>query len=260
MLKGKTALVTGSTSGIGLGIAQTLASKGANIVLNGFGDRDEIERIRKEMAETHGVTVSYSDADMAKPDQIQQMVEQAIAQFGSVDVLVNNAGIQHVAPVDQFDPQKFEQVVQINLNHCFHTIHAALPKMREKGWGRVINIASAHGLVASAGKAAYVAAKHGVVGLTKVTALDTTQSGITCNAICPGWVKTPLVQQQIEKKAEEQNCTVEQAEHDLLAEKQPALEFVTPEQIGAYCVFLCQDEARTITGAELKIDGGWTAR
>ena len=260
MLKGKTALITGSTSGIGLGIAQTLASQGANVVLNGFGDRDEIERIRKEMAETNGVTVSYSDADMAKPDQIQQMVEQAIAQFGSVDVLVNNAGIQHVAPVDQFDPQKFEQVVQINLNHCFHTIHAALPKMREQGWGRVINIASAHGLVASPGKAAYVAAKHGVVGLTKVTALDTTQSGITCNAICPGWVKTPLVQQQIEKKAQQQNCSVAQAEHDLLAEKQPALEFVTPEQIGAYCVFLCQEQARTITGAELKIDGGWTAQ
>jgi 3-hydroxybutyrate dehydrogenase len=260
MLKGKTALVTGSTSGIGLGIAQTLASKGANVVLNGFGDAQEIERIRKEMAETNGVTVSYSDADMSKPEQIQGMIDEATRQFGSVDILVNNAGIQHVAPVDEFDPQKFEQVVQINLNHCFHTIHAVLPKMREKGWGRVINIASAHGLVASKGKAAYVAAKHGVVGLTKVTALDTTQSGITCNAICPGWVKTPLVQQQIEKKAQEQNCSVAQAEHDLLAEKQPALEFVTPEQIGAYCVFLCSEEARTITGAELKIDGGWTAQ
>ena len=260
MLKGKTALVTGSTSGIGLGIAQTLAAQGANVVLNGFGDAQEIERIRKDMAETNGVTVTYSDADMSKPEQIQEMVEQAIQQFGSVDVLVNNAGIQHVAPVDEFDPQKFEQVVQINLNHCFHTIHAALPKMRENGWGRVINIASAHGLVASKGKAAYVAAKHGVVGLTKVTALDTTQSGITCNAICPGWVKTPLVQQQIEKKAQQQNCSVAQAEHDLLAEKQPALEFVTPEQIGAYCVFLCQEQARTITGAELKIDGGWTAQ
>lgn len=260
MLKGKTALVTGSTSGIGLGIAQTLAAQGANVVLNGFGDAQEIDRIRKDMAETNGVTVTYSDADMSKPEQIQEMVEQAIQQFGSVDVLVNNAGIQHVAPVDEFDPQKFEQVVQINLNHCFHTIHAALPKMRENGWGRVINIASAHGLVASKGKAAYVAAKHGVVGLTKVTALDTTQSGITCNAICPGWVKTPLVQQQIEKKAQQQNCSVAQAEHDLLAEKQPALEFVTPEQIGAYCVFLCQEQARTITGAELKIDGGWTAQ
>jgi 3-hydroxybutyrate dehydrogenase len=260
MLKGKTALVTGSTSGIGLGVAETLAAQGANMVLNGFGDRDEIERIRQDMAERNGVTVTYSDADMAKPDQIQQMVDAARQQFGSVDVLVNNAGIQHVAPVDEFDPEKFEQVVQINLNHCFHTTHAALPKMREKGWGRVINIASAHGLVASKGKAAYVAAKHGVIGLTKVTALDTAQSGVTCNAICPGWVKTPLVQQQIEKKAEQQNCSVAQAEHDLLAEKQPALEFVTPEQIGAYCVFLCSDEARTITGAELKIDGGWTAQ
>jgi 3-hydroxybutyrate dehydrogenase len=260
MLKGKTALVTGSTSGIGLGVAETLAAQGANMVLNGFGDRDEIERIRRDMAERNGVTVTYSDADMAKPDEIQQMVDAASQQFGGVDVLVNNAGIQHVAPVDEFDPEKFEQVVQINLNHCFHTTHAALPKMREKGWGRVINIASAHGLVASKGKAAYVAAKHGVIGLTKVTALDTTQSGVTCNAICPGWVKTPLVQQQIEKKAEQQNCSVAQAEHDLLAEKQPALEFVTPEQIGAYCVFLCSEAARTITGAELKIDGGWTAQ
>jgi 3-hydroxybutyrate dehydrogenase len=260
MLNGKTALVTGSTSGIGLGIARTLAASGANLVLNGFGDTDEIEAIIEEIRETHGVGVTYSDADMAEPEDIQAMVEEGQRAHGSLDVLVNNAGIQHVAPVDEFDPRKFEQVVQINLNHCFHTTHHALPMMREQGWGRIINIASAHGLVASKGKAAYVAAKHGVVGLTKVTALDTAGSGVTCNAICPGWVKTPLVQQQIEKKAQQQGCSVQQAEHDLLAEKQPALEFVTPEQIGAYCRFLCSDDARTITGAELKIDGGWTAQ
>jgi 3-hydroxybutyrate dehydrogenase len=260
MLNGKTALVTGSTSGIGLGIAERLAAEGANVVLNGFGDAGEIERIRKDLAERTGVTVTYSDADMAKPEQIRALVEQVEADFGAVDVLVNNAGIQHVAPVDEFPPEKFEQIVSINLNHCFHTIHHALPKMKLKGWGRIINIASAHGLVASAGKAAYVAAKHGVVGLTKVTALDTAKTGVTCNAICPGWVKTPLVEQQIEKKAKEQGCSIEQAEHDLLAEKQPALEFVTPEQIAAYCVFLCREEARTITGAQLQIDGGWTAQ
>jgi 3-hydroxybutyrate dehydrogenase len=260
MLNGKTALVTGSTSGIGLGIAERLAAEGANMVLNGFGDAQEIERLRADMAERHGVTVTYSDADMSDPAQIRAMIEQAEADFGAVDVLVNNAGIQHVAPVDEFPPEKFEQIVSINLNHCFHTIHYALPKMKLKGWGRIINIASAHGLVASAGKAAYVAAKHGVVGLTKVTALDTAKTGVTCNAICPGWVKTPLVEQQIEKKAQEKGCSIAQAEHDLLAEKQPALEFVTPEQIGAYCVFLCRDEARTITGAQLQIDGGWTAQ
>jgi 3-hydroxybutyrate dehydrogenase len=260
MLNGKTALVTGSTSGIGLGIARGLAAKGADVVLNGFGDAAEIERLRREIAETNGVEVTYSDADMSKPDQIEAMIREAEQHFGAVDVLVNNAGIQHVAPIDEFDPQKFEQIVSINLNHCFHTTHHALPKMREKGWGRVINIASAHGLVASAGKAAYVAAKHGVLGLTKVTALDTAGSGITCNAICPGWVKTPLVEQQIEAKAKEQGCSVQEAERNLLAEKQPALEFVTPEQIAGYCSFLCTEEARTITGAALSIDGGWTAQ
>jgi 3-hydroxybutyrate dehydrogenase len=260
MLNGKTALVTGSTSGIGLGIARGLAAKGADLVLNGFGDAEEIERLRREIAETNGVEVTYSNADMSQPDQIEAMIRDAEQRFGAVDVLVNNAGIQHVAPVDEFDPQTFEKIVSINLNHCFHTTHHALPKMREKGWGRVINIASAHGLVASAGKAAYVAAKHGVIGLTKVTALDTAASGVTCNAICPGWVKTPLVEQQIEAKAKEKGCSIQEAERDLLAEKQPALEFVTPEQIAGYCSFLCTEEARTITGAALTIDGGWTAQ
>jgi len=260
MLKGKTALVTGSTSGIGLGIATRFAQQGANVVLNGFGDAGEIERIRKELAESNGVEVAYSDADMSKPDQIEAMVREAERRFGAIDVLVNNAGIQHVAPVDEFPPEKWEQVVSINLSHAFHTTHHAVAKMRENGWGRVINIASAHGLVASAGKAAYVAAKHGVVGLTKVTALDTAGTGVTCNAICPGWVKTPLVQQQIEAKAQKQGVSIEDAEHDLLAEKQPALEFVTPEQIAGYCIFLCSDDARTITGAALSIDGGWTAQ
>jgi len=260
MLKGKTALVTGSTSGIGLGMAERFAAEGANVVLNGFGDRDEIERLRKRIAEENGVEVAYSDADMAESEAIEGMIRAAEQQFGAVDILVNNAGIQHVAPVDDFPPEKWKAIVDINLSHVFHTTHHALPRMREKGWGRIINIASAHGLVASAGKAAYVAAKHGVVGLTKVTALDTAGSGITCNAICPGWVKTPLVVQQIEAKARDKGIPVEQAERELLAEKQPNLEFVTPEQIAAYVAFLCSEDARTVTGAQIQIDGGWTAQ
>ncbi len=260
MLKGKTALVTGSTSGIGLGMAGRFAAEGANVVLNGFGDREEIERLRQDMAEKNGVEVAYSDADMAEPEAIEGMIRAAEKRLGAVDILVNNAGIQHVAPVDDFPAEKWKAIIDINLSHVFHTTHHALPKMREKGWGRIINIASAHGLVASAGKAAYVAAKHGVVGLTKVTALDTAGSGITCNAICPGWVKTPLVVQQIEAKAREKGVPIEQAERELLAEKQPALEFVTPEQIAAYAVFLCSEDARTVTGAQIQIDGGWTAQ
>lgn len=260
MLHGLTALVTGSTSGIGQAIAERFAQAGCNVVLNGFGDSAEIERERKRIAEDNGVTVTYSDADMADPQAIAGMIREAEARFGAVDILVNNAGIQHVAPVDEFPPEKFDSIIAIDLNHAFHTTHHALPAMRRKGWGRIINIASAHGLVASAGKAAYVAAKHGMIGLTKVTALDTAGSGITCNAICPGWVKTPLVVAQIEKKAEAQGISIEDAEHQLLAEKQPAGEFVTPEQIGDYAVFLCGDSARTVTGAQVQIDGGWTAQ
>jgi 3-hydroxybutyrate dehydrogenase len=260
MLSGKTALITGSTSGIGLGIAEALAGEGAHIVLNGFGDAAEIEKIRAGMAERHGIEVMYSDADMAKPDEIKGLIAAVQERFGRLDVLVNNAGIQHVAPIDEFPPETYDKVIDINLNHAFHTTHHALPGMRARGWGRIINIASAHGLVASPGKAAYVAAKHGLIGLTKVTALDTAGTGITCNAICPGWVYTPLVQQQVEARAEKLGVSVDEAKRELLAEKQPALEFVTPEQIGAYAVFLCSDAARTVTGSEIQIDGGWTAQ
>ncbi len=260
MLKGKTALVTGSTSGIGLGMARRFASEGANVVLNGFGDQGEIESLRREIAEQYNVQVTYSNADMSKPDQIEAMIREAESTFGAVDILVNNAGIQHVAAIDEYPPEKWEAVIAINLNHCFYTTHYALPKMREKGWGRILNVASAHGLVGSAGKSAYVAAKHGVIGLTKVTALDTAGSGITCNALCPGWVKTPLVVQQIEAKAKQKGIPAEQAEKELLAEKQPALEFVTTEQLAGYAAFLCSEDARTVTGAQVQIDGGWTAQ
>jgi 3-hydroxybutyrate dehydrogenase len=260
MLKGKTALVTGSTSGIGLGVAEALAGQGANVVLNGFGDAGEIEALRSDMENRHGVAVMYSGADMSSPGAISDMIAAAKARFGAIDILVNNAGIQHVAPVDSFPPEKWEKVIDINLNHAFYTTHHTLGDMRAKGWGRIVNIASAHGLVASPGKAAYVAAKHGLVGLTKVTALDAAGSGVTCNAICPGWVLTPLVQKQIDARAADQGISVEEAKRDLLSEKQPALDFVTPEQIGEYIVFLCSDAARTVTGAQIQIDGGWTAQ
>lgn len=260
MVHGKTALVTGSTSGIGLGIARCLAAAGANVVLNGFGDQDEIEAIRRDLAEEHGVRVHYSGADMADAEAIEGMIREAENLFGQVDILVNNAGIQHVAPVEEFAPEKWSKIIDINLSHVFLTTHYALPKMRAAGWGRIVNIASAHGLVASAKKSAYVAAKHGVVGLSKVTALETAGSGITCNTICPGWVLTPLVQQQIDANAAQKGISVVQAEKELLGEKQPAMEFVTPEQIGDYIVFLCSESARTVTGAQIQIDGGWTAQ
>lgn len=260
MLKGKVALVTGSTSGIGWAMAERFAGEGCDIVLNGLGDAGEIEARRRKLAEAHGVQVIYSDADMARPEAVRDMIRTAEARFGAIDILVNNAGIQHVAPVDEFPPEKWEQIIAINLSHAFHATHHALPGMRARGWGRVINIASVHGLVGSAGKAAYVAAKHGIIGLTKVTALDLAGSGITCNAICPGWVKTPLVMQQIEARAQEKGLAIEAAERDLLAEKQPGLEFVTAGQIAAYAVFLCSDDARTVTGAQVQIDGAWTAQ
>ena len=260
MLNGRTALVTGSTSGIGLGIAEALAGAGAHIVLNGFGDADEIETLRAGMAERHGVRVIHSDADMASPDAIADLFQTVMARFGGVDILVNNAGIQHVAPLDTFPPAKWEAILSINLSAAFYTTHHAIARMREKGWGRIINIASAHGLVASPNKSAYVAAKHGLVGLTKVTALEAAGTGVTCNAICPGWVLTPLVQKQIDAKAAEQGISIEQAKKNLLAEKQPAMDFVTPEQLGHYAVFLCSDAAQTTTGAQFQIDGGWTAQ
>jgi 3-hydroxybutyrate dehydrogenase len=260
MLKGKTAVVTGSTSGIGLGIAGALAAEGCDIVLNGFGDAAEIERRRAGLAEKHGVRAAYVAADMAKPADIRALVEQVKGQFGGVDILVNNAGIQHVAKIVDFPEERWDAVMAVNLSAAFHASKAALPGMIAKGWGRIINIASAHGLVASGEKAAYVAAKHGLVGLTKVTAIETANQGITCNAICPGWVLTPLVQQQIEARAKAEGLPVQQARQNLLSEKQPMLDFTTPEKIAALTVFLCGDGASTITGAALSIDGGWVAQ
>lgn len=260
MLKGKTAIVTGSTSGIGLGIATALAAVGCNVVLNGFGDPTEIERQRVALAEGQNVQVAYFPADMAKPAEIRQLVAEAARRFGSVDVLVNNAGIQHVAPIVEFPEERWNAVIAINLSAAFHTSKAVLPLMIARKWGRIINIASAHGLVASGEKAAYVAAKHGLVGLTKVTAIETANQGITCNAICPGWVLTPLVQRQIEARAKAQGIPVEEAREDLVREKQPMLDYTTPEKIGALAVFLCGDAASTITGAALSIDGGWVAQ
>src|SRR5215207_636303 len=256
MLKGKTALVTGSTSGIGLGIAKALAQQGASIVLNGFGDsnkpRAEIEAL--------GVKADYHGADMSKPSDIEDMMKFAAARFGRVDILVNNAGIQHVAKIEDFPVERWDAVIAINLTSAFHTTRLAVPAMREANWGRIVNIASAHGLVASAQKSAYVAAKHGIVGLTKSVALETATTAITVNAICPGWVLTPLVQKQIDDRAAREGIPVSQAKFELLAEKQPSHEFVTPEQLGAFAVFLCSDAAEQIRGQALAMDGGWTAQ
>lgn len=260
MLKEKTALVTGSTSGIGLGIARALAQQGADIVLNGFGEPAAIDSLCRKLSEEFGVKAVHIAADMAKPDEIYAMIKQALGEFGRIDILVNNAGIQHVAPVQDFPVERWDAIIAINLSAAFHTIRATLPDMLKRNWGRIINIASAHGLVASVQKAGYVAAKHGLVGLTKVVALETATTGITCNAICPGWVLTPLVQQQVDARAKAQGVPVDKAKLDLLSEKQPSHEFVTPEQIGALAVFLCSDGAAQIRGAALSIDGGWTAQ
>ena len=260
MLKDKTAIVTGSTSGIGLGIATALAAQKCKVMLNGFGDKAAIEEIRKNLAEQHGVKTAYSSADMSRPAEIRALIESAESELGPIDILVNNAGIQHVAPVEEFPDDKWDAIIAINLSAAFHAVKAALPGMKRRGWGRIINIASAHGLVASGEKAGYVAAKHGLVGLTKVVAIETANSGVTCNAICPGWVLTPLVQKQVEAKAKEAGISVEQAKENLLREKQPMLRFTSPEQIGALAVFLCGDHAATMTGAALSIDGGWTAQ
>lgn len=259
-LRGKIALITGSTSGIGLGLAQSLAAEGADIMLNGFGDPVEIERLRKGMSATHGVRVGYSNAELSKAAAINAMIDQAVGEFGRVDILVNNAGIQHTAAVHEFLPERWDAVIAINLSAVFHATHAVLPQMLRANWGRIINIASAHGLVGSAHKAAYVAAKHGVVGLTKVVALETATTGITCNAICPGWVLTPLVQKQIEDLAKRESLTPDAARMRLLSEKQPSREFVTPEQLGALTIFLCSDSAAQVRGAALPVDGGWTAQ
>ena len=260
MLNGKVALVTGSTSGIGLGIARALAGQGADIVLNGFGDAGQIETLRKGLESEFKIRSIYSAADMSKPSEVEAMVKETTARLGRVDILVNNAGIQHVSPIQNFPPEKWDAVIAINLSSAFHAVRVALPQMLERNWGRIINIASAHGLVASVDKVAYVAAKHGLVGLTKVVALETAKSGVTCNAICPGWVLTPLVQAQIDARAKNENIPAEKAKLDLLGEKQPSLEFVTPEQLGGMAVFLCSPAADQLRGQALAVDGGWTAQ
>jgi len=259
MLKGKAALVTGSTSGIGLGIAEALAKAGANIVLNGLGDAGEIERLRTDLARRHGVEVLYQGADMSRPEAIAQMMRTAADQFGAVDVVVNNAGIQHVAPIEEFPPQKWDAILAINLSAAFHTMRHALPAMKKKGWGRVVNIASAHALVASPFKAAYVAAKHGIAGLTKTVALEAAEAGITVNAICPGYVWTPLVEKQIPDTARSRGISEEQVKRDVLLAAQPTKKFVTVEEVAALTLFLCGDAAASLTGAILPLDGGWTA-
>ena len=258
-LAGKNAIVTGSTSGIGEAIATALAEQGANIMLNGFGDAGVIETLRKKIADQHGVQVLYSGADVTKGDEIEKMVKDCAAQLGSVDILVNNAGIQFTAPIDQFPTEKWDAVIATNLSSSFHAIKHVLPIMRQKGWGRIVNTISTHGLVGSATKSAYVAAKHGMVGLTQVVALETAQENITCNGVCPGWVLTPLVQKQIEDRANSEGKTVEDVTHELVDEKQPTHKFVKAEDVAAFVVFLCGPNSGSITGAALTIDGGWTA-
>jgi 3-hydroxybutyrate dehydrogenase len=260
VLKGRVSIVTGSTSGIGLGIVRALAKAGSDVMLNGFGDASSIERECKNITDEFGVRAVFSPADVASPLAIAQMIETAMQQFNAVDILVNNAGIQHTAPIEAFPVDRWDAVIAINLSSSFHAIRGVLPQMKQRNWGRIINIASAHGLVASAEKAAYVAAKHGVVGLTKVVALETATTGITCNAICPGWVLTPLVEKQIKDRASGEKISIEKAKADLLSEKQPSHEFATAEQIGALTVFLCSEAAAQIRGAALPIDGGWTAQ
>jgi len=259
MLKGKTALVTGSTSGIGLGIAQAFAARGANIVLNGLGDAAQTERLRAQIAAEHGVTVRYDGADMSSTEAIAAMMQKAIAEFGAVDILVNNAGIQHVAPVEDFPVDRWNAILAINLSAAFHTVRLAVPAMRGRNWGRIINVASAHALVASPFKSAYVAAKHGLAGLTKTVALETAEHGITANAICPGYVLTPLVEKQIPDTAKARGITAQQVIKDVLLAAQPTKQFVTVGQIAALAVFLASEGAASVTGAILPVDGGWTA-
>ncbi|WP_395702745.1 3-hydroxybutyrate dehydrogenase [Aquabacterium sp.] len=260
MFIGKTALVTGSTSGIGLGIARTLAAQGANIILNGFGDKREIEALRRKMAEQHDVQVRYDGADMGRPEAIEDMMGKALSEFDSIDLLVNNAGIQHVAPVDEFPVDKWYAILAINLSATFHTTRLALPAMKRKGFGRIVNVASAHALVASKFKSAYVTAKHGVAGFTKTVALEVAEAGITVNAVCPGYVLTPLVEQQIPDTAKARGISQQEVIRDVLLAAQPTKRFVTVEQVAALTAFLCSDDAASITGAVLPIEGGWTAQ
>ena len=260
MLSGKTALVTGSTSGIGLGIARALAAQGANVLFNGFGDAAQIAALIKDVAGEFGVDTDYSNADMSKSAEIEAMMAKAEARFGGIDILVNNAGIQHVANIEDFPVDKWDAIIAINLTSAFHTSRLALPHMKQKNWGRIINLASVHGLVGSAQKSAYVAAKHGLVGFTKVTALETAQTGVTCNAICPGWVLTPLVQQQVDARASRDGVAGDVAKSALLAEKQPSGEFVTPEELGALAVFFCSPAANQVRGVAWNMDGGWVAQ
>ena len=259
MLAGRAAIVTGSTSGIGLGIAEALASRGANVVINGFGDAHEIERLRAGLAAEHGIKALFDGADMSKPEAIARMVGRAEDELGHVDVLVNNAGIQHVAPLESFPPEKWDAVIAIDLSSAFHTTRAVFAGMKARKWGRIVNVASAHGLVASPFKAAYVAAKHGLIGLTKVTALEGAEAGVTCNAICPGYVWTPLVEKQIDDQAKAHGISREAVIHDVLLAQQPNKRFATVEEIGALAAFLCSDAANSITGTALPVDGGWTA-
>jgi 3-hydroxybutyrate dehydrogenase len=259
-LSGKVALVTGSTSGIGLGIARKLAASGAHVLLNGFGDVEGALALVRDACNSPAQKVAHHGADMSRAAEIEQMMGYCADALGPVDVLVNNAGIQHVAPVEEFSPEKWDQILAINLSSTFHTTRLALPSMRARNWGRIVNVASVHGLVASAQKAAYVAAKHGVIGFTKVTALETARTGVTCNAICPGWVLTPLVQKQVEARAAAQQTSLDDARFGLLAEKQPSAEFVTPDELADLVLFLCSDAGRQIRGAAWNMDGGWTAQ
>ena len=259
MFKGKTALVTGSTSGIGLGIARQLAAQGANLVLNGFGDAAQIAALRADLSQEFGVVVRYDGADMSRPEAIGSMMDKALTEFGAIDLLVNNAGIQHVAPVDEFPLDKWNAILAINLSAAFHTTRLALPAMKRQGWGRIVNVASAHALVASPYKSAYVAAKHGIAGFTKAVALEVAEAGITVNAVCPGYVLTPLVQQQIPDTARARGISEEAVVRDVLLHAQPTKKFVTVEQVVAFTAFLCSDAAASITGAVLPIEGGWTA-
>jgi len=260
MLKGKSVLVTGSTSGIGKGLAEAFAGAGCNIMINGFGDAEEINAFLKDMKTKYHIRALYSTADMEKPDQIEKMIQEAQDAFGGVDILVNNAGIQHVAPIDEFPPEKWDAIIRINLSSAFHTIRWVLPGMKAKKWGRIINIASAHGLVASPFKSAYVAAKHGMVGLTKTVALEVAEQGITCNAICPGYVKTPLVEGQIADQAKTRNMDPDDVVRDVILAAQPTKKFVTIEELNALALFLADEKTASVNGAALSIDGGWTAR